>query len=48
VTSVALIDTLLLLPLTVFGIKGVPGRRRECKESAVVASGNRLAAPDEC
>jgi hypothetical protein len=35
------------MPLTVFDIKGVPGRRRERIEAAVAAGGKEARGPDE-
>ena len=35
------------MPITVFGVKGVPGNRRERIEAAVVAGGKNVSVPYE-
>ena len=35
------------MPITVFGVKGVPGIRRELIEAAVVAGGRQARGPHE-
>jgi hypothetical protein len=46
-TLASMIATIRRVPLTVFAIKGVPGKRREGIEAAVVAGTGHITAPHE-